>query len=350
MCTTQLISPQYLLVRPYPSLRITFTSPALRIPGLLQSKFLDRIGGPQHIREGILSAFSSGVGVTAKISWLTAPTTPGAPSHAAHPSDPLRTATPASRPTSSMQGQTNGGNTVGMEGKPRWIHCTPLLGSDDKVGVWMVVMVEQEVITGHLNVQSSALAPVARPAGANYSSMTAQARHGGAPPSDGVASPRFTGGKLYKEYLAREGRQDSMLQQAAPVLPMPSFGAHSHTQSPRASLAQSPPQSTRAPGIASSPHIRDGQYAPASPQIAQLAYQHTQSQAQAQTPGQAQAQQPSRSQPGSQRSRASLGSTQQGYTLSGDRVGNGGGSRQTPQAVSVVAQRAAAGEESFRDF
>ena len=25
--------------------------------------------------------------------------------------------------------------------KPRWIRCTPLLGSDDRVGVWMVIIV-----------------------------------------------------------------------------------------------------------------------------------------------------------------------------------------------------------------
>jgi len=95
-------------VRPYPSLRITFTSAALRIPGLLQSRFLDRVGGPLHVREGIYDALSQGVGVTAKISWLTA--------------------------------SNAGGDRSGLEGKPRWIHCTPLLGSDAKVGVWMVGM------------------------------------------------------------------------------------------------------------------------------------------------------------------------------------------------------------------
>lgn len=145
----------YLLVRPYPSLRITFTSPALRIPGLLQTKFLDRVGGPQQVREGVLDSLAHGMSVTAKISWLT-----GA-----------------------------GGQNFNMpsEGKPRWIHCTPLLGSDDKVGVWMIVMVENEEITGTLNARSNLNEGPGSPMGA--------------------ASARYTGHKLYTEYLRREGKE-----------------------------------------------------------------------------------------------------------------------------------------------
>jgi PAS domain S-box-containing protein len=99
----------YLLVRPYPSLRITFTSPSLRIPRLAQSRLMARIGGPEHIREGILEAFQEGVSITAKVSWLASATSP----------DDVSDAT----------------------GKPRWIHCTPLLGSDYRIGVWMIGMV-----------------------------------------------------------------------------------------------------------------------------------------------------------------------------------------------------------------
>lgn len=145
-------------MRPFPSLRITFTSPALRIPGLLQTKFLDRVGGPSHVREGILDALSHGTSVTAKISWLTHSAAPG----------------------NGVQGS--------MEGKPRWIHCTPLLGSDEKVGVWMVVMVEHEEVTGQLNRMTST----------NDRPMSAA--------QYGAASARFTGDKLYTEYLRREGK------------------------------------------------------------------------------------------------------------------------------------------------
>lgn len=88
---------------------------------------MDRIGGPEKIHNGIIDALSNDTAITAKINWLPAP---------------------ASK--SDRQYLNNN------QGKARWIHCTPLLGSDEKVGVWMVVMVEDEEITGQLNRQDSA--------------------------------------------------------------------------------------------------------------------------------------------------------------------------------------------------
>lgn len=99
----------YLLVRPYPSLRILFASPSLRVPGILQSHFLSKIGGSDRIREGLNQALASGQGVTAKIRWM-----------------------PKAGPGPA-------------EGRPRWIHCTPLLGSNGAVGVWMVVLIDDDV-------------------------------------------------------------------------------------------------------------------------------------------------------------------------------------------------------------
>ncbi|EFQ26147.1 uncharacterized protein GLRG_01291 [Colletotrichum graminicola M1.001] len=99
----------YLLVRPYPSLRILFASPSLRLPGILQSNFMDRIGGSNRVREGLSHAFADGHGVTAKVRWV-------------------------SRSSS--------------DGRMRWIHCTPLLGSNGAVGVWMVVLVDDETEAG----------------------------------------------------------------------------------------------------------------------------------------------------------------------------------------------------------
>lgn len=161
-----------MLVRPYPSLRITFTSPALRIPGLLQTKLLERVGGPAHVREGLVEALQSGTSVTARISWLTAASTP------------------------SGGGGADSGVSRGasVRGKTRWIHCTPLFGSDERVGVWMVVMVEQEEVTGLLNRQQQ-------------QQMYESGGGGGEVVTPvGAASPRFTGNKLYAEYLRREGR------------------------------------------------------------------------------------------------------------------------------------------------
>ena len=154
-------------MRPYPSLRITFTSPTLRIPGLLQTKLLDRIGGPQNLREGILEALQSGTGVTAKVQWL---------------------------PNGSDRGERASRQSFeSSDGKPRWIHCTPLFGSDEKVGVWMVILVESEEVTGLLNRQQS---------------TSSQRRYDSA---NGTHS-RFTarqsagGNALYADYLRQEGK------------------------------------------------------------------------------------------------------------------------------------------------
>ncbi|KAF2625874.1 hypothetical protein BU25DRAFT_344801 [Macroventuria anomochaeta] len=103
----------YLLVRPAPSLRILFTSPSLRVPGILQSNFLDRIGGSTRVRESVHDALADGSrGVTAKIRWLP------------HAVQNLETSY--------------------EEGRPRWIHCTPLLGQSGSVGIWMIVIVDEE--------------------------------------------------------------------------------------------------------------------------------------------------------------------------------------------------------------
>ncbi|KAL2069580.1 hypothetical protein VTL71DRAFT_14259 [Oculimacula yallundae] len=101
----------YLLVRPYPSLQIIFVSPSLRIPGLLRTHLFTKLGGPTQTISALESAFRDGASVTAKVLWL---------------------------PKSTHVGERGRGPA---EIKPRFIRCTPLLGSDDRVGVWMVILV-----------------------------------------------------------------------------------------------------------------------------------------------------------------------------------------------------------------
>lgn len=96
---------QYLLVRPYPSLRILFTSPSLQIPGMLQSSFFSRIGSSSAVKEELMAAMQQGHSVTARIKWVT---------------------------------------RFNSEGRSRWVHCTPLYASNGQVGVWMVVVVDDE--------------------------------------------------------------------------------------------------------------------------------------------------------------------------------------------------------------
>ncbi|KAK4690111.1 hypothetical protein P7C71_g6613, partial [Lecanoromycetidae sp. Uapishka_2] len=108
---------------------------------LLQSPFLSRIGGPAHVREGLSEAFEQGAAVTAKVTWL-----PQGRSGEDADAD--------SRPSSRRGG---GGAFAESQQRTRYISCTPLLGSDDQVGVWMVVMVENELVTGSLASRTAAL-------------------------------------------------------------------------------------------------------------------------------------------------------------------------------------------------
>ncbi|ATZ54379.1 Bclov3 [Botrytis cinerea B05.10] len=112
----------YLLVRPYPSLRVLFASPTLRVPGILQSPFMAKIGGSNRVREELTQALADGRGVTAKVRWVT---------------------------------------KDDLDGRPRWIHCTPLIGSNGLIGVWMIVIVDDEA--SQHNSKRYRLAPAVDP-------------------------------------------------------------------------------------------------------------------------------------------------------------------------------------------
>jgi hypothetical protein len=120
---------------------------------------MERLGGPQEVRDGVLDSLAHGTPVTAKVSWLSTPSMPGSP------------------------------HRTSIEGKPRWIHCTPMLGSDEKVGVWNF--------------------PSPPPNVMGRSSLDTPVRGG-----EGARSPRFKAetGKMYAEYLRREGKGDTPLE------------------------------------------------------------------------------------------------------------------------------------------
>ena len=66
---------------------------------------MKKIGGSPRVREELTQALAEGRGVTARVRWLS---------------------------------------KADEEGRNRWIHCTPLLGSNQQIGVWMVVIVDEE--------------------------------------------------------------------------------------------------------------------------------------------------------------------------------------------------------------
>jgi hypothetical protein len=70
---------------------------------------MSRIGGSARVRDELTAALAEGRGVTAKVRWVS-------------------------------------GRHGDEEGRVRWIHCTPLLGQNGAVGVWMIVVVDDEAV------------------------------------------------------------------------------------------------------------------------------------------------------------------------------------------------------------
>ncbi|KAI4271912.1 MAG: hypothetical protein LQ337_005666 [Flavoplaca oasis] len=105
----------YLLVRPHPSLRILFASQDLRVPGVLQSPLMNQIAGSSRVRDDLYHALEAGQKVTAKIQWLSQATD---------------------------------------DGRGRWIHCTPLISASGLIGVWMVILVDDDEEPGVSHEQS----------------------------------------------------------------------------------------------------------------------------------------------------------------------------------------------------
>lgn len=136
----------YLLVRPYPSLRILFTSPSMRLPGILQSPLLRRIGGSTRVRDELEQAFARGQGITAKVRWISG-SSPGAKT-----TKETKPASANAHPLEAHLGADDGLDSDELNqqhsGRPRWLHCTPLLGHNGKIGVWMIVIVDDEADSG----------------------------------------------------------------------------------------------------------------------------------------------------------------------------------------------------------
>ncbi|KAL9624857.1 MAG: hypothetical protein Q9160_000904 [Pyrenula sp. 1 TL-2023] len=119
----------YLLLRPSSSLRIIFVSPSLRKMGnMLQTPFFSHISSSASVLSGLKESFDSVTPVTANVSWRT-----------------TSIKRPRTRDQHSTAADGQNGNVVDESLGPRacWISATPLLGSDDQVGIWMVLLIER---------------------------------------------------------------------------------------------------------------------------------------------------------------------------------------------------------------
>ena len=131
----------YALIRPAPSLRIIFVSPALRKKSNVSQKpFLSHLAAPAATLSGLKESFTSGTPVTAKVAFMSEPG-----------SNRDGTTTGRWRRTNSKskneQNEKNEKDPSTL-GRTCWISATPLLGSDDEVGVWMVVFVDKNSAPG----------------------------------------------------------------------------------------------------------------------------------------------------------------------------------------------------------
>ena len=81
--------------------------------------------------------------MTAKVFWLPQGRS-ASDDDSAMANSPNNEHNEPSRPMTRRGSSHNHGNVVETGSRTRYISCTPLLGSDDQVGVWMVVMVENE--------------------------------------------------------------------------------------------------------------------------------------------------------------------------------------------------------------
>jgi hypothetical protein len=112
----------FMLIRPAPSLRIIFVSRKIqKYVKHVQTRFMSHVAGPPRTLAGLKESFLAGVPVSAKISFSP---------EATKNHDGTKIATGYKHEDSEL-------------GRACWISATPMLGSDDRPGVWMVVFVDK---------------------------------------------------------------------------------------------------------------------------------------------------------------------------------------------------------------
>jgi len=85
---------------------------------------MNKIGGSNRVREELTAALAEGRGVTAKVRWVSR-------------SD--------------------------EHGRNKWIHCTPLIGANGQIGVWMVVIVDDDNLPERWSGPGRPAPPVSTP-------------------------------------------------------------------------------------------------------------------------------------------------------------------------------------------
>jgi PAS domain S-box-containing protein len=133
---------KYVLIRAYPSLRMIFVSQEARKLGKLQQRpFLSHVAAPSATLSGLKESFQSGTPVAAKVAIMKL-------------AGDGRNGTKSGAWGKRLKKQGGEGNPSKM-GKTCWISATPLKDGNGKIGVWMVVIVDEGTIATNLERSSS---------------------------------------------------------------------------------------------------------------------------------------------------------------------------------------------------
>lgn len=149
--------------------------------------------------------------MTAKVLWLPQGRFYGGDTAASATNGETDPSRPRSRRGPTHHHHMNGMNGInGTNGdagsRSRYVSCTPLFGSDDQVGVWIIVMVENEQVTGGLASRDLALKRYGevQPTPSEYEREDYSSPKGAPKVNGHINGARQ--GRLYADFLREQGR------------------------------------------------------------------------------------------------------------------------------------------------
>jgi hypothetical protein len=133
----------YLLVRPDPSLHILFASSALQTTAdLRQTPLLSHISTSVNTLAALQKAFVQGIPVTGRVVWKPTARAAGASNRMSSGRALALSSHPPGMGIRASWHSSAEALGTSVAGQSQWMSATPLVGSDDRVGVWVIVIVK----------------------------------------------------------------------------------------------------------------------------------------------------------------------------------------------------------------
>lgn len=134
---------KYLVVRPDPSLHILFASSALQTTAdLRQTPLLSHISTSVNTLAGLKKAFVQGIPVTGRVVWKPTVRAVGASDRMSSGRALALSSHPPGMGSHASWHSNAEALGTSVAGQSQWMSATPLVGSDDRVGVWVIVIVK----------------------------------------------------------------------------------------------------------------------------------------------------------------------------------------------------------------